>query len=330
MPLRLIFSLFCCLALARTLAAQPFPNWDNQPWRWQSGARWGIGGQVGLSFNLGTHSNRIGIIAKVFGFYDFLQINAQALGNYTFRNWGAQQKGWELQLRAGIVGAWGRRDSLTNPYLNEISNQTGRRFSVGYAYVWYLDTWKTSQRSGTFGFQLWDFRLVMENDFLSLIPQDRYRTGALGVYYWLRQTNTQLGLHHISWTGDPYGENANWVRKKDTDFPSRFGYIDTYHAPYGRFSNGILGLDIEQQLPFFQYAHVAIGIDAEQIRNAMQNRLVHDNPVMTIFNGEYDRGTNPHIPMICIDGTCFLYKPEQKIRPARFYFQLRGNSTLFY
>ncbi len=330
MPARFFFLLLLLLAALQMRAQSSLLPWDNQPWRWQSGARWGIGGQIGLSFNLGTHSNRIGIIAKAFGFYDFLQLNVQALGNYTFQSWGARQKGWELQLRAGIVGAWGRRDSLVNPYLNEVSNQTGRRFSLGYAYIFYGDTWKTSQYSGTFGVQILDFRLLMENDFLSLIPQDRFRTGALGLYYWLRRTNTQLGLHHISWTGDPYARDANWVRKNKTDFPSRYGYIDTYHAPYGRFSNGVLGIEIEQQLPFFQYAQIAIGIDAEQIRNTMQNKLVHDSPIMRIFNGEYDRGTNPHIPMICVDGTCFLYKEEQKIRPARFYFQLRGNGTLFY
>jgi hypothetical protein len=310
--------LFICLSLG-TASAQ---------WEWASSSRLVVGGQLGLSFSIGTHQNRIGLIAKVFAHYDFLQINAQVLGAYNFQSWATKRKGWELQARAGIVGAWGRRDSFVNPYLNEISNQTGRRYSVGYAFNMYRDGFKTNQVAGTFGFQVRGFRFVMENDFLSFIAQDRYRTGSAGIYYWFRPTNTQFGIHSITWTGDPYAKDVPWVR--DSLFPSRFGYIDTYNAPFGQFSVGIAGIEVEQILPYFQYAHLAIGVDAEQIRNAMQNKLIHDSPILPANWGENDEGKNPHIPMICVDGKCYLYQPDQRIRPARFYLQARGNSTLFY
>jgi hypothetical protein len=297
-------------------------------WQWASTGEFRIGGQLGLSFSIGTHTQRVGLMAKVFVHYNFVQINLQALGAYNFHALGSKQKGWEVQLRAGVVGAWGRRDTIVSPYLNEVSNQTGRRYALGYAFNIYRDNFATSQVSGTFGLTLRSFRMVMENDFLSFNPQDRYRTGCVGFYYWLKETNTQIGVHHLSWTGDPYGEHAEWVR--DSTFPSRFGYIDTYNAPYGRNSVGALGVEIEQILPFYQYAHAAIGIDAEQIRNAMQNKLIHDSPIIPANWGDNDEGKNPHIPMICVDGKCYLHKEEQQIRPAKFYFQLRGNSTLFY
>lgn len=316
MKIQFIISLFFLLSVSA-----------QAQWQWASTADFRLGGQVGLSFSLGTHTQRVGLIAKVFAHYNFVQVNLQALGAYNFHALGSKKKGWELHLRAGVVGAWGRRDTAVSPYLNEVSNQTGRRFALGYAFDIYRDNFATSQLSGTFGLTIRRFRLVMENDFLSFVPQDRYRTGSLGLYYWLEQTNTQIGLHHLSWTGDPY-QNAEWVR--DSTFPSRFGYINTYDAPYGRHSVGALGVEIEQILPYYQYAHAAIGVDAEQIRNFMQNKLIHDSPLIPANWGDNDEGKNPHIPMICVDGKCYLYQAEQKIRPAKFYFQLRGNSTLFY
>ena len=304
-------------------------NWVQAQWQWAAQDGFVVGGQVGLSFSVGTHVNRLGLIAKVFAHYNFVQLNAQWQGNYTFLALGSRQRGWEMQAKLGGLLSFGRRDSICNPYLSEVSNQTGRRFAVGYGFNVYRDGFNTNQVGGTVALEAYGVRLVTENDFLSMVPQDRYRTGAVGLYYWYKGTNTQIALQHVSWTGNPYDGRAPWVRN-DTTFPGRFGYIDTENAPYGKHSVGILALDVEQILPYYQYAHVGIGIDAEQIRNTMQNKLIHDSPFLPANWGADEEGKNPHIPMICVDGKCYLYKPDQRIRPARFYLQVKGNSPLFY
>ena len=306
------------------------PNNSIAQWRWvEDGNKFLLGGQIGITFNVGTHTHRIGISAKIFACYDFLQINTQFIGSYNFKTWATKQKGWELQSRLGIVGAWGKRDSLLSPFINDVSHQTGRRYSIGYGFNIYRDTWKTSQITGSFGFQIRRAIFVIENDFLSGISHDRYRTGTLGLYYWHKPTQTQLGFNHISWTGDPYTGNVPWIRD-DEKFPARFGYKDMSQALLGRFSMGILAFNVQQAIPLHQTLDASIGIDAEEIRNLMQNKFIHDSPISPANWGSNEEGKNPHIPMLDIDGAPYLYKNGQEIRPARFFFQFGANNSLFY
>lgn len=315
-----ILLFFCCISFSQSTFAQ---------WRWAEGDKFLLGGQIGILFNFGTHVNRLGIIAKVFANYDFLQINTQFVGSYNFKALATKEKGWELQTRFGVIGAWGRKDTLLYPFIHDVSHQTGRPYSIGYSFNIYRDTWKTSQITGSFGFQIKRLIFVLENDFLSGISHDRYRTGTLGIYYWHKETKTQVGFNHIAWTGDPYTGDVPWIRH-DKKFPSRFGYKDMSKALFGRFSMGLLAVTAQQALPLYQNIDASMGIDAEEIRNFMQNKFIHDSPASPANWGGSEEGKNPHIPMLDIEGNPYLYRKEQKIRPAKFFTQFGANNSLFY
>ena len=266
-----------------------------------------------------------------------MQPNLQAACHYNFESLGSKKKGWEGHVQVGLSGTWGRRDSLVDihPFINAISNQTARPNSIGYAYIWYFDQMKTTQRSGAFGFQIKDFRFYFENDFLGFQSLDKYRSGGIALYY--RVGNWQFGLKHIAYTGDPYAKNAPWL--EDGVFPSRSGYIDMTEAPYGNRSMGVLAATVdyrmplraiwgwETKVPLEQYFGMELGVDAEQIRNFFQNRLIHDSKLLPLNWGKVK---NPHIPMVCKDGCPYTYHEGQVIRKALPYFQFNMNNSVLY
>lgn len=277
----------------------------------------GFGGQIGFSFNFGTHYNRIGLMGKLFYHYEHIQVNLQINGLYNARSFPIGIPSWEGQLRLGVVAAFGQKDAAHySPFVHELSNQMSRPYSIGYSYNLYWDNIKTSQTTGTFGFGIYGFSLLMENDFLAFLQEDKYRTGAMALYY--RIQNTQIAITNIAWTADPYAPTTQTI--EDSDFPSKYGYRSTKGVLYERYSAGVLAIQIEQALGFGQYLGAAIGIDADQIRNVFQNKLIHDSFLLT----------NPHIPMIDVEGKQYLYQEGQEVRPARLFFQIQGNNARLY
>jgi hypothetical protein len=296
------------------------------------------GGQIGILMSVGTHCNKIGLIGRFYLQYDFAQLNIQAAAWHNFKSLGAEQKGWETHLQTGFSGCWGtKRDSFLqiNPFLNPVSNQTTRPYSLSYAYIFYFDKMGSSQRSGIFGMQLKNFRFYFENDFLAFQSKDKYRTGAMAFFY--RYRDWQFALKHIAYTGDPYHQYCPWI--EDENFPSRSGYIDMTSAPLGNRSIGVISLQAErrfdlgemlgysQRLPLNQYLGAEIGIDAEQIRNFFQNKLIHDSKLLPL---NWNDVKNPHIPMLCADGCPYTYHDGQKIRKPRLFFQSWLNNSILY
>ncbi len=290
------------------------------------------GVQAGVSFSFGTHQNRLGLIIKGFVGYDFVQINPQVAFYKNFYSIGANQSAWETQIRLGTVVSWGQRDTARAFLVNEISNQTLKKNAFAYAYIWYRDGQGTGQNSGIISLQSRKFQFAMENDLLSFLVRDRYRTGAIAVSY-LLPTQTRLTLKHISYTGDAFPKNHEWV-KSNPDFPAPYGYMNTEHVHLGDKSIGSLTLGAEQALPFYQQASFDIGIDAEQVRNTLQNKLIHDHltvPPHWVENSEFNfEGKNPRIPMLDSQNKPYIYKKEQKIRRPRFFALLNLNGTWFY
>lgn len=277
----------------------------------------GFGGQIGFSVNFGSHFNRIGLVAKLFYHYEHIQANVQFCGFYNARSFPTGLPSWEGQMRIGIVGTFGAKNAAHySPFLNEVSNQTSRPFSIGYSYNFYLDNIETSQLTGTVGLGIYGFSLAFENDFLAFLREDKYRSGALGLYY--RIGNTQLGLTNIAWTADPYAKNT--ITNRSDRFPAKYGYRVMDKVTYSNHSAGILALQIEHSVGFGQYIGASIGIDAEQIRNMVQNKWIHDSFLLT----------DPHVPMIDSEGKQYWYLEGQKIRTPKFYMQFLGNNTLFY
>lgn len=277
-----------------------------------------FGAQLGLSFNIGSHFNRFGLIAKLYYEYEHVQINAQLAGYYNLQSFATKLPSWEGQLKLGGLWAFGPKlPAGVNPFLHEIGNQTGRAYSIGYSYNWYWDNIKTSQTTATFGFSIYDVRVAIENDFIAFRDGDKFRTGVMSLTY--RYENTQIGLKHAAWTGDPYAEGTSYVRD-DTKFPSKYGYRAMADAPYSGYSAGVIAVGVEQYVGYGQYLGASIGIDAEQIRNFMQNEVIHESSLLK----------NPHIPMVTKDGEQYLYQEGQEIKDPQLYLQFIANGGNFF
>jgi hypothetical protein len=277
-----------------------------------------FGGQLGVSFNIGSHFNRFGLIAKLYYQYEHIQANVQLAGYYNVQSFATKKPSWEGQMKLGLLWAFGPKlRTGVNPFLHEIGNQTGRAYSIGYSYNWYWDNIATSQATATFGFSIYDVRLTLENDFIAFQNEDKYRTGVMSLCY--RYQNTQIAIKHAAWTGDPYAEGTSSVMD-DSDFPSKYGYRAMADAPYSQYSAGIVAIGVEQYVGFGQYLGASIGIDAEEIRNFMQNEVIHESTLLK----------NPHIPMVTKDGKQYLHKEGQEIKNPQVYLQFIANGGNFF
>ena len=282
------------------------------------------GANVGLLLAVGTKVNRVGIKINVYAHAaQMVQGNVQWCGIYAFNSYGPKLARPEQQWALGITGNWGKADSLQQPFLSPISNQTRKPYSVGYAYLWYKDGIGTAQKSGMVALQFDQISLVCENDLFAGQGRDRYRTGALGVYY-SGIANYRLALLNIMFTPDPKGMPK--VRN-NAQYPAPFGYIDFSQAPYAQASHGILALQVERALPYGQMAGLQMGVDSEKIRHIMQNKLIHDMPFVP---RKLNRARNPHMPMIDQNGKLYLFEQAQKIKSARFWGQIIANTPNFY
>ena len=286
------------------------------------------GANVGISATFGTKTNRIGLKINTYYFYEYAQINVQWASFYAFNHFGTNQKRKEHQASVGIVGAVGdfaeaEKNSVENSFLHPVSNQTSHSHSLGYAYKWYFDDIGTSQNGGMIGFQIKHFHAVVENDIFAGTGSDRYRTGAFLVAY--QKEDIQIALSNILWTGNPKIKGSKRIR--NSDYPSPFGYFEYKDLPHSAHSHGILSLQVSYRLPHAQIASGNIGIDAEQVRHFIQNRLIHDMPFVP---KKWNKAKNPHVPMLTDKGKLYLYGENQRVRKARFWATASLNPTLFY
>lgn len=284
----------------------------------------GFGISGGLQVDLGFPVNRVGLRIQGYYVWDFVQLNGSLGWQYNVSHLGPRpmQPGGEFQGALGAIVGWGPSELQPHPFLHPVANQTGRQYALGYAWKYYWDNRETSQLTALIGLHLGRWEILTENDAYTGLVYDRYRTGAFAVAY--RRDSLRYMLMTTLWTGDP----RNLPRVSDNpDFPARYGYKDLRDAPYGRFSHGILAAQVSTALPYYHQGQASIGIDAEQVRNFMQNRLIHD---MYYFPEKLTPVRNPHYPMLDTEGYPYLYQPDQVIRRPRPYLELGLNSPLFY
>ena len=252
-----------------------------------------LGLSGGLSFTFGTIVNRIGIGLQGYYVKDFVQINWQLRGHYNLSSFGPRPRipGWELQTVIGaLVGFGPVREGDVNPFLGPLNHQTRRQYALAYAYHCYFDQMKTSQFSGSAAVHIGKFQIATENDALSGRIDDRFRTGAVLLSYRLEEM--QIGLSSLLWTGDTRSEGTFKVR--ESEYPGRFGYKDISQGIYGRFSHGILALQVQRNLGNGQVAQMRFGTDSEWVRHVLQNKLIHD---MWFVPQKINKARNPHLPM---------------------------------
>lgn len=281
----------------------------------------GWGTQVGISVGLGTHNSRIGVLARAFAHWEYVQVNVELAGFFQAQALGTQQPGFEGQFRAGVMGAWGQKNTFwDNPFLRATGNQTNRPYAVGYSFNCYWDNQKTSQCTGIFALQIRQFHLLMENDFLAFLNQDKYRTGALALYF--QQGPWQIGLQQLSWTADPYARGTSTITKDSIyQHHAKYGYRAMSGVRYSNRSTGILRLQAVYHSPWAnQEIGASLGIDAEEVRHGLQNKTIHDSFLLK----------NPHIPMIDTQGKAYLYRVGQQVRAPRFYGNVLWNPLTFY
>jgi hypothetical protein len=276
---------------------------------------------AGINLSLGTHINRIGVVLNAGYIVDHFQANAEARAYFNLRNLGPKKKYAEMTASLGVLYGYGKMNTWYNPFYNSVSNQTGYKYAFAYSYNRYWNKIRTSQGTGIIALQFDKITVINENDLFAPPSLDAFRTGGLLVQF--QQDNLfQAAISSAMWTGKMGFKTAS----DDKHF--RFGcYMDTTGTIYGNYSHGILSAQLKYYAGYGQNAQVNIGIDAEQVRNVIQNEVTHD---MSFLPKKWIKNKNCHIPMLDDKDEQYLFKEVQKIKPAKFFFELGGNQNLFY
>ena len=279
--------------------------------------------QIGLSVTMGTKVKRLGATLSTFYHYQNWQAGTAFRAYYNWDSYGPTIRRPEYQISLAVSGAFGKSEEWEPVFFHLLSHQSQQRYAVGYAYNIYLDR-SCPQTTGTIAIQLGRIEVITENDAFAGQGKDRFRTGALQVA-WLHE-QSRFALSSILWTGDPQHVAAQRVYAHE-GYPCRFGYKDISATPFGRWSHGILVGEVRHQMGGTQVVSARLGIDAEQVRHALQNRLIHDG--FTLPN-RISGIQNPHLPMLDEQGCPYLFEPDQRLRRVRFWGDSSLNAPPFY
>ncbi|MFI5148085.1 MAG: polymorphic toxin type 23 domain-containing protein [Bacteroidia bacterium] len=287
----------------------------------------GVG--FGLVAGLGTHFDRLGVCFRAYYLDEQrqVQLNADIRFYGNVKNLGPPGFSPEVQACLGAVFLYGKKNPVVNDlFLTCVSNQSHFSNSVGYAQQVYINPIGTRQRTGTVSFRFGRWDLISENDIFAKPILDRFRTGAILLQY-TADPQHQYGLNCTLWTGEMH----HHAEIKNEHFPD--GYMDSVGATYSGYSHGLLSLQVKTMLPFYDQpalthpAQASIGIDAEQVRNAVQNKFIHDQYFLPRL---WRSGHNCDMPMADDQGQQFLYLPGQKRKKPRPYLNGFLNPLLFY
>lgn len=277
------------------------------------------GYNVGFVYGIGTHTHRFGVSLQAYGVYHFAQVNASIRLYDNFKDLGPKGEHAEMNAALGLCLGYGNKLKERNWFVSSISNQTGYSNSVAYSYNIWRNKIKTSQVTGIIALQFKQFSIICENDLLAKPMLDRFRTGAFLLQY--QNKFIQYALNCTMWTGQMGGTIRN-----DSLFPHN-GYMSGADGTYSNISHGLLSAQIKYANPYGQYLQANAGIDAEQVRNVMQNRIIHDMPFIP---KKWNKAQNVDVPMIDDKGEQYLYKNGQKIRKSKLYLNGYISPNIFY
>lgn len=280
-----------------------------------------IGFNLGANIAIGTHFQRVGFNVNMFVVANQIQLNSEARIYLSFKNLGPKSICPEGVLSQGIVFAYGKKNNFFNPFISNISNQTYYSNSVAYSYNWYINKVKTKQVTGIVGIQASSFTLISENDILAKPILDRFRTGAVLLQYQY-QNYVQVAINCTMWTGQ-MGKRTE-IDKSEIYWKC---YMDTTNGIYTNYSHGLLSVQTKINVGFGQNVQFNAGVDAEQVRNGLQNQLIHD---LKFLPKKWNKAKNCHIPMLDTEGNQYLYNKNQKIKKVKPYFNVFTNPHLFY
>lgn len=275
----------------------------------------------GLHMSFGSHVQRLGLNLGFFAYHGQVQSNTEIKLYWNYKNLGPDRRHSELVISQGLVLAYGEKRQAESPFYSLTANQTGYANALAYAYNAYFNRIQTSQQTGILALQFGDIFLLSENDLLAKASLDRFRTGAFMLVYQY-QSLYQFGLVCNLWTGQMGPGQVPGT----ANFPVRC-YMDSSGGRYTQYSHGLLAAQFKAALPYRQIAQARLGIDAEQLRNAVQNKVMHD---MVFLPEKWRPISNCHIPMLCKDGSPYLYEAQQELKEARLYLEAGLNPALFY
>ncbi len=292
---------------------------------WSQDDQWKIHLQV--TTNFGFPENNIGL--KVIGEY-YTETNVElALAydiRYNFRSFGPDINHLEHSLMGTINYSWGDRVEPNENDLSYMKFMDSRRFknSMGYTWQRFFNGIGTTQNVGTLHMRFNKTVSQFSNDvFANTNGKDRYRTGGFAFGFYEKQTLYLSKL--LIWTGDSHCKEMKKIR--DSNYPARWGFRDITDCNYGRLSHGILSFGVIHDIGYGQTIGGQLGIDSEQIRHFVQNKVFHDLYFIPRF---MNKTRNLHLPMKTIDGENYLYEDGQVIRPNRFVWQFSSNSSSLY
>ena len=188
-----------------------------------------------------------------------------------------------------------RKNRFFNPFLSSVSNQTKYLNAIAYSYNAWFNKRKTTQQTGIVAFQFDRISLITENDILARQTLDRFRTAAVLVQYQY-EDKFQAAVNCSMWTG-------SMGNKHEINRPQfhQGCYMDTVGSVYANTSHGLLSAQFKYNVGYSQNVQANAGIDAEQVRNTVQNKFIHDMPFIP---KKWNKARNCHIPMLDEKGKC--------------------------
>ncbi len=259
--------------------------------------------QVGIVVDIGSHENEIGLEIKSTYVLAFSQFQAGGRLSYVLNSYGKRLHFLDSRifLGASILGGKTRPTIEIDPIINNLSNNSTYRNSLGFSYLWYFDTKGTSQRSGAFGLTLNNWSVYLENDVFGGQSEDRYRTAHFVTTLRKELMRFQFGLN--IWTGESRG--TPWLRNKP-EF-CKNGYKDLSRLPYGKTSAGIIYGGVQYDQGTFPI-RIKFGMDSEEVRHIFQNRIIHD----LCWLPKRAPHNTPHYPRLNKDGQPVFNSNERR------------------
>lgn len=279
-----------------------------------------IGFNIGANFAVGSHFQRLGFNLNFYYVNGPFQANSELRAYFTAKAPGPKQFYPELVLSQGVLFGYGGSADFANPFLSSISNQTDYENSIAYSYNAWFNTVKTRQQTGIVAFQFGNISVIVENDILAHNYFDRFRTGGFLIQY-QHEDKFQVAISSALWTGEMGRKTPG-----DSLFKTRC-YMDTSGGHYTNISHGLLSAQFRYNMGLGQSLQANVGVDAEQVRNVVQNKIIHDLPFVP---KKLIKPINCYIPMLDSCGHQYLYRPEQKIRSPRLFWNVFSNANVFY
>ncbi|WP_317899307.1 polymorphic toxin type 23 domain-containing protein [Aurantibacillus circumpalustris] len=281
-----------------------------------------LGFNISLNLAFGTHFQRLGLNLHFFYVNDFFQANSEVRVYFNAKNLGPKLSYPELVLSQGLLFGYGAKQyTFFNPFLSSVSNQTSYLNSVAYSYNAWFNRRKTKQQTGIVAFQFNRISIISENDILARPTLDRFRTAAILIQY-QQEDEFQAAINCTMWTGSM--GNKHHILQKQV----RSGcYMDTVGGVYTNSSHGLISAQIKYNIGYSQNLQANAGIDAEQIRNFVQNKVIHDMPFLP---KKWNRSNNCHILMLDENEQPYLYQENQKVRKPKVFLNVFSNANVFY